>query len=64
MWKCEDCGRYIEDDELVRIWDGAYPEEERYELSCPYCDSEYVEEVWWHIDEDGEDDDEYDDELD
>ena len=45
MWYCEDCGREIEDDEICRIWDGAYPEEERYEFQCPYCYFEDVEEI-------------------
>ena len=46
MWKCNDCEKYTPDEEMSRTWDGGYPEEERYVVTCPYCGSEDVEEVW------------------
>lgn len=51
-WVCLDCKRRFSDDELVMIWDGAYPEEERYITECPYCWSEDVEEDWGQYDDD------------
>lgn len=46
MYICDDCKEVFPEEELSMTWDGAYPEDERYIASCPYCGSEWVEETW------------------
>ena len=53
MIQCNDCGRVMEEDEIiVHRWKEPHPygdgvaDEEMCECLCPYCNSDDLEERW------------------